>query len=104
MSKKVLQKIRNIALVVKNDDDAIKFYTEKLQFELVEDTDSGGGKRRAQVFPPNSNGTNLVRSKASKEEQATGGGNQRIAAMLLGISSPALNRRLMRMKAAEKEN
>ncbi|MFN1535714.1 VOC family protein [Vibrio jasicida] len=56
MSKPVQQQIGNIALVVENYDDAIEFYTQKLQFTLVEDTDLGGGKRWVQVSPPNSNG------------------------------------------------
>ncbi len=60
MSKTVQQQIGNIALVVENYDDAIEFYTQKLQFTLVEDTDLGGGKRWVQVSPPNSSGTNLL--------------------------------------------
>ncbi|HFG1875021.1 TPA: VOC family protein [Vibrio cholerae] len=70
MSKVVQQQIGNIALVVENYDDAIEFYTKKLQFSLVEDTDLGGGKRWVQVSPPNSNGTNLLLAQASTEEQA----------------------------------
>ena len=42
MSKVIEQRIGNVALVVENYDDAIEFYTKKLQFELVEDTDLGG--------------------------------------------------------------
>lgn len=42
----IQQQISNIALVVANYDDAIAFYTQKLQFNLVEDSDLGGGKRR----------------------------------------------------------
>ncbi|MDF5602263.1 VOC family protein, partial [Vibrio parahaemolyticus] len=45
MAKTVQQQIGNIALVVENYDDAIEFYTQKLQFTLVEDTNLGGGKR-----------------------------------------------------------
>ncbi|EGQ8141706.1 VOC family protein [Vibrio cholerae] len=76
MSKVVQQQIGNIALVVENYDDAIEFYTKKLQFILVEDTDLGGGKRWVQVSPPNSNGTNLLLAQASTEEQAQFVGNQ----------------------------
>jgi len=76
MSKPVQQKIGNIALVVDNYDDAIKFYTQKLQFTLVEDTDLGGGKRWVQVSPPNSNGTNLLLAQASNNEQKQVIGNQ----------------------------
>ena len=76
MSKVVQQQIGNIALVVENYDDAIEFYTKKLQFSLVEDTDLGGGKRWVQVSPPNSNGTNLLLAQASTEAQAQVVGNQ----------------------------
>jgi lactoylglutathione lyase len=65
MNKLVEQKIGNIALVVENYDDAIDFYTKKLQFELIEDTDLGGGKRWVQISPPNSTGTNLLLAQAS---------------------------------------
>ncbi|MDN3701986.1 VOC family protein [Vibrio artabrorum] len=76
MSKPVQQQIGNVALVVENYDDAIEFYTQKLQFTLVEDTDLGGGKRWVQVSPPNSNGTNLLLAQASTEEQSKAVGNQ----------------------------
>ena len=52
----VQQHIGSIALVVKDYDDAIEFYTQKLNFELVEDTDLGDGKRWVLISPPNSNG------------------------------------------------
>ncbi|CAI86251.1 conserved protein of unknown function [Pseudoalteromonas translucida] len=45
MSKSVQPHIKNVALIVKNYDGAIAFYTKKLQFTLLEDTDLGGGKR-----------------------------------------------------------
>ena len=76
MSKPVQQQIGNVALVVENYDDAIEFYTQKLQFTLVEDTDLGGGKRWVQVSPPNSAGTNLLLAQASNEEQSQAVGNQ----------------------------
>ncbi|EHU4802366.1 VOC family protein, partial [Vibrio vulnificus] len=76
MSKTVQQQIGNIALVVENYDDAIEFYTQKLQFTLVEDTDLGGGKRWVQVSPPNSNGANLLLAQASTPEQTQVVGNQ----------------------------
>ncbi|HHX8698812.1 TPA: VOC family protein [Vibrio diabolicus] len=76
MSKSVQQQIGNVALVVESYDDAIEFYTQKLQFTLVEDTDLGGGKRWVQVSPPNSNGTNLLLAQASTEDQSLAVGNQ----------------------------
>ncbi|MBW3695185.1 VOC family protein [Vibrio sp. T187] len=76
MTQPVQQQIGNIALVVENYDDAIEFYTNKLSFELIEDTDLGGGKRWVQVSPPNSTGTNLLLAQASSEEQLAAVGNQ----------------------------
>ena len=76
MNKPIEQRIGNIALVVENYDDAIAFYTKKLQFELVEDTDLGGGKRWVQISPPNSTGTNLLLAQANNDEQLKSVGNQ----------------------------
>ncbi|PSU21258.1 glyoxalase [Photobacterium phosphoreum] len=76
MPKSVQQQIGNVALVVENYDDAIEFYTKKLQFTVIEDTDLGGGKRWVQVSPPNSNGTNLLLAQASTQEQSNVIGNQ----------------------------
>lgn len=76
MSKPIEQRIGNIALVVENYDDAIEFYTRKLRFVLIEDTDLGGGKRWVQLSPPNSTGTNLLLAQASNDEQKKSVGNQ----------------------------
>ena len=76
MRKPIKQNIGNIALVVDNYDDAIEFYTKKLQFELIEDTDLGGGKRWVQISPANSTGTNLLLAQASNEEQKQSVGDQ----------------------------
>ncbi|MDR9828202.1 VOC family protein [Vibrio sp. FNV 38] len=76
MPESIQQQIGNIALVVDNYDDAIEFYTQKLQFTLVEDTDLGSGKRWVQVSPPHSNGTNLLLAQASNDEQKQAVGNQ----------------------------
>ncbi len=76
MNKPVEQTIGSIALVVKNYDDAIAFYTQKLQFELIEDTDLGDGKRWVLISPPNSSGTKLLLAQASSAEQELAVGNQ----------------------------
>ncbi|USD42788.1 VOC family protein [Vibrio sp. SCSIO 43135] len=76
MPNSIQQQIGNIALVVENYDDAIDFYTNKLEFTLVEDTDLGSGKRWVQVSPPNSNGTNLLLAQASNPQQLEAVGNQ----------------------------
>ena len=76
MSQPIRQQIGNVALVVENYDDAIEFYIRTLEFDLIEDTDLGGGKRWVQVSPPNSNGTNLLLAQASTHEQFKAVGNQ----------------------------
>ncbi|MGF1778942.1 VOC family protein [Vibrio nomapromontoriensis] len=76
MTSSIKQSIGNVALVVESYDDAIEFYTQKLQFTLVEDTDLGDGKRWVQISPPNSNGTNLLLAQARGEFQRQAIGNQ----------------------------
>ena len=76
MPQSVHQQIGSVTIVVENYDDAIEFYTQKLQFTLAEDNDLGGGKRWVQVSPPNSNGTNLLLAEASSDEQKQVIGNQ----------------------------
>ena len=70
------QMIANVALVVEKYDDAIDFYIEKLNFELIEDSDLGDGKRWVQIAPPNSTGTKLLLAQASSEQQSQAIGNQ----------------------------
>jgi len=71
------QSIVHIALVVKDYDEAIAFYTEKLHFTLVEDTyQPEQDKSWVVVAPPGSVGTTLLLARASKPEQAPFVGNQ----------------------------
>ena len=71
------QSIVHIALVVRDYDEAIEFYTSKLHFTLVEDTyQPEQDKRWVVVAPPGSTGTTLLLAKASKPEQEPFIGNQ----------------------------
>ena len=71
------QSIVHIALVVKDYDEAIAFYTKKLHFTLVEDTyQPEQDKRWVVVAPPGSTGTTLLLARASKPEQLPFIGNQ----------------------------
>ncbi|MGB1290918.1 MAG: VOC family protein [Pseudoalteromonas sp.] len=72
----IKQHIGSVALVVENYDDAIAFYTQKLGFDLIEDTNLGNGKRWVLIGPPNSNGTNLLLAQASTPQQLDSVGNQ----------------------------
>ncbi|HYE74542.1 MAG TPA: VOC family protein [Blastocatellia bacterium] len=71
------QSIVHIALVVRDYDEAIEFYTKKLRFTLVEDTyQPAQDKRWVVVAPPGSSGTTLLLARASKPEQEAFIGNQ----------------------------
>ncbi|MFW2504477.1 VOC family protein [Clostridium diolis] len=73
----MIQSIVHIALVVKDYDEAIEFYTKKLHFELVEDTyQPKQQKRWVVVSPPGSSGTTILLARASKPEQEDFIGNQ----------------------------
>jgi catechol 2,3-dioxygenase-like lactoylglutathione lyase family enzyme len=71
------QSILHVALVVRDYDEAIRFFCEKLHFTLVEDTyQPEQDKRWVVVAPPGSRGTNLLLARASTPEQAAFVGNQ----------------------------
>lgn len=70
------QKIAHIALVVEDYDDAIEFYTKKLDFILLEDTRLSEEKRWVVVSPPGANECSLLLAKAANEQQAASIGNQ----------------------------
>lgn len=71
------QNIVHIALVVKDYDEALDFYVNKLKFELIEDTClPEEDKRWVVVAPPNSTGVSLLLARASKPEQLDFIGNQ----------------------------
>lgn len=70
------QRIAHIALVVKDYDDAIEFYTEKLDFKLLVDTRIDENKRWVMVAPPGAEECCLLLAKASNERQLGSIGNQ----------------------------
>lgn len=71
------QAIVHIALVVRDYDEALDFYVNKLRFELIEDTyQPEQDKRWVVVSPPGSNGVTLLLAQASKPEQMDFIGNQ----------------------------
>lgn len=73
----MIQSIVHIALVVKDYDDAIEFYTKKLNFTLIEDTyQAEQDKRWVVVAPPGSSGTTILLARASNSNQENFIGNQ----------------------------
>ncbi len=71
------QSILHVALIVKDYDEAIEFYCNKLKFALVDDTyQAEQDKRWVVVSPPGGKGTNLLLARASTPEQEPFIGNQ----------------------------
>ncbi|WP_420316361.1 VOC family protein [Ekhidna sp.] len=70
-----MNQIVQLTLVVKNYDEAIDFYTQKLGFKLLEDTTLSDVKRWVRVAPPNSK-TSLLLAKAANSDQLIAVGNQ----------------------------
>ena len=71
------RQISQVALLVRDYDEAIEFYTKKLKFTLVEDTyQPEQDKRWVVVAPPGSNGTSLLLARASTSKQDPFVGNQ----------------------------
>jgi catechol 2,3-dioxygenase-like lactoylglutathione lyase family enzyme len=70
------QQIIHVALIVDDYDDAIKFYTEKLAFILIEDTPVSETKRWVLVAPKGSEECCIVLAKGVGEEQRSRIGNQ----------------------------
>ncbi len=70
------QYIAHITLLVKDYDEAIKFYTEKLEFKLIEDTILSETKRWVLLSPKEATECCLLLARAANTEQSNGVGNQ----------------------------
>ena len=70
------QRIAQIALVVREYDEAIEFYTNKLNFTLLEDTKIDEIKRWVVIAPPGAKECCLILARAANEEQSKSIGNQ----------------------------
>lgn len=70
------QSIIHIALLVRDYDEALGFYLQKLGFDLVEDTRLSETKRWILIKPPGSSGCCLLLAKAADEQQRSVVGNQ----------------------------
>ncbi|HEY0428662.1 MAG TPA: VOC family protein [Pyrinomonadaceae bacterium] len=70
------QSIAHIALVVADYDEAIEFYTEKLNFRLIEDTPQSETKRWVLIAPPGAEECCLLLARGVGDEQRSRIGNQ----------------------------
>ena len=75
--ERMKQSIAHITIVVREYDEAIDFYTNKLRFTLLEDSyQPEQDKRWVVVTPPGSSGSTLLLARASTPEQQAFIGNQ----------------------------
>ena len=95
------QSIVHIALVVRDYDEAIAFYTDKLGFTLIDDTyQPEQDKRWVVVAPPGSTGTSLLLARATTPEQEAAIGNQTGGRVFLFLNSDDFWRDYRAMVAA----
>jgi catechol 2,3-dioxygenase-like lactoylglutathione lyase family enzyme len=92
------QQLAHIALVVREYDEAIEFYTKQLHFTLVEDTKLSETKRWVMVAPPGSNGCCLLLARAATPEQETRIGNQTGGRVFLFLYTDDFERDYQEMK------
>ena len=84
--------IAQLALVVTDYDQAIAFYTEKLHFELIEDTPLSDTKRWVVVAPKGGEGCRMLLAKAATEEQRSRVGDQTGGRVFLFMHTDDLQR------------
>lgn len=84
--------ITKLALIVRDYDEAIDWYTRCLGFELAEDVDVGGGKRWVVVEPPGTRGAALLLARAVGPQQETAIGNQSGGRVFLFLETDDLAR------------
>ena len=70
------RRISEVALLVRDYDEAIRFFTRALRFELLEDSPREGGKRWVRVAPVSGDGAALLLARAATPEQERFVGNQ----------------------------
>ncbi len=93
------QRIAHVAIVVRDYDEAIQYYTGRLGFELLEDRDQGGGKRWVLVAPAGGAGTALLLARAATPEQESRIGNQTGGRVFLFLHTDDFSRDYELMRA-----
>jgi catechol 2,3-dioxygenase-like lactoylglutathione lyase family enzyme len=70
------QTLGHVALLVRDYDEALAFFTRTLHFTVVEDTRLSADKRWVLIAPPGSPSTTLLLARAATAEQQSRVGNQ----------------------------
>jgi lactoylglutathione lyase len=93
------RRIAQVALIVRDYDEAIRFYTEYLGFELSEDTDLGSGKRWVRAAPPGGAGSALLLARAATPTQEAAIGDQAGGRVFLFLHTDDFARDYAQMRA-----
>ena len=95
------QSLARVALLVRDYDEALRFFIDALDFSLVEDSELAPGKRWVVVAPPGSRGTggSLLLARAATPDQESRIGNQTGGRVFLFLHTDDFTRDYERMKA-----
>ena len=91
--------ISQVALLVRDYDEAIAFFTRALRFELLEDSPLGNGKRWVRVAPSGGAGGALLLARAATPEQERSVGNQSGGRVFLFLETDDFTRDYADMRA-----
>jgi catechol 2,3-dioxygenase-like lactoylglutathione lyase family enzyme len=92
--------LAHVTLLVREYDEAIRFFTERLGFRLLEDTALGEGKRWILVSPSQEPSACLLLARASTPEQLSCVGRQAGDRVFLFLHTDNFNRDHARMRAS----
>jgi catechol 2,3-dioxygenase-like lactoylglutathione lyase family enzyme len=92
------RRITQVALVVRDYDEAIRFFTQALGFELLEDSPRPDGKRWVLVALPGG-GAALLLARAATPEQQRAVGNQAGGRVFMFLATDDFERDYRRMTA-----
>jgi catechol 2,3-dioxygenase-like lactoylglutathione lyase family enzyme len=93
------RRIAQVALLVRDYDEAIAFFTRALRFALLEDSPRGNGKRWVRMAPPGAEGAALLLARAATSEQERFVGNQSGGRVFMFLETDDFERDCAHMRA-----
>ncbi len=93
-----MNRITQLALLVRDYDEAIDFFTRALGFDLLEDSPRGNGKRWVRVGPAGDGSAALLLARAATPEQERAIGNQSGGRVFLFVETGDFGRDYARMQ------
>lgn len=94
------RRISQMALLVRDYDEAIRFFTRALGFVLLEDSPRETGKRWVRVAPRGDAGSALLLARAATPEQERFIGNQTGGRVFMFLETDDFESDFARMQAA----